>query len=40
MSNIKYFGFAKASSSVPVYAVCQEKEIEEEIKIEVGKVLH
>ena len=38
MSNIKYFAFAKSSSSVPVYAYCPDKGNENELKIESGKV--
>jgi hypothetical protein len=39
MSNIKYFAFAKVSASVPVYGLVLDKTEEEEIKIEVSKVL-
>lgn len=40
MSNIKYFSFAKSSSSVPIYSYCPDKQNQDEYKIESGKVRH
>ena len=40
MSNIKYFSFAKASSSVPIYSYCQDKPNEDELKLESTKVFN
>lgn len=33
MSNIKYFAFAKSSSTVPIYGYCPEKQNEDEFKL-------
>lgn len=38
MSNIKFFAFAKSSSSVPIYSYCPDKKNEDELKLESGKV--
>lgn len=38
MTSLSFLGFAKESSSLPIYGHCQDKSLEESIKGEVGKV--
>lgn len=37
--NIKYFGFSKPSSALPVFGVTLDKSLEEHLKTELPKVL-
>lgn len=39
MTNIKYVGFAKESSSAPILSITPEEGSDQEIKAEVSKVL-
>lgn len=39
MSNIKYLGFAKTSSALPVFGSALDKSLEEFLKGEIPKVL-